>query len=204
MPVSCFCVMTTRSKVLKSTEISAAGCGLSQYTISGFMSKNNTPSATWWQWHLGTLTSKLHSKRLMRTMKAPVMLSLGGGSMGSHAFSGRAPIRKPWRNDMKRGDIKMIDRWDKPHSKGQQLGAKQTMAAVYMSFINRCTEAIDWVLWYTLNVFICAWRQSGERGWQSNKEESKGGKEEETQLRRKMKKECRNADKKGWKETKIE
>lgn len=46
-----------------------------------------------------TLTSKLQSKRLMRTMKASVLLSPGGGSMGTHAFSGRAPIRKPWGRD---------------------------------------------------------------------------------------------------------
>lgn len=46
--------------------------------------------------------SKLQSNRLMRTMKAPVKLSLGGGSMGSHAFSGRAPIRKPCGDDISR------------------------------------------------------------------------------------------------------
>lgn len=49
--------------------------------------------------------SKLQSKRLIRTMKAPVKLSLGGGSMGSHAFSGRAPIRKPCRDDIIRQDV---------------------------------------------------------------------------------------------------
>lgn len=49
--------------------------------------------------------SKLQSKRLMRTMKAPVKLSLGGGSIGSHAFSGRAPIRKPCGDDIVSHDI---------------------------------------------------------------------------------------------------
>lgn len=43
-----------------------------------------------------TLMSKLQSKRLISTMNALVRLSLrGGGSIGSQAFSGRAPIRKP-------------------------------------------------------------------------------------------------------------
>jgi len=43
-----------------------------------------------------TLMSKLQSKRLMSTMKALERLSLrGGGSIGTQAFSGRAPIRKP-------------------------------------------------------------------------------------------------------------
>ena len=53
-----------------------------------------------------TLMSKLQSKRLMRTMKAPVKLSLGGGSMGSHAFSGRAPIRKPYRDDTRHDTVR--------------------------------------------------------------------------------------------------
>lgn len=52
-----------------------------------------------------TLMSKLQSKRLIRTMKVPVKLSLGGGSIGSHAFSGRAPIRKPCREDIISYDI---------------------------------------------------------------------------------------------------
>lgn len=44
-----------------------------------------------------TLMSKLQSKRLISTMKALLRLSRrGGGSMGTQAFSGRAPIRKPY------------------------------------------------------------------------------------------------------------
>lgn len=56
----------------------------------------------------GTLMSKLQSKRLMRTMKAPVRLSLGGGSMGTQAFSGRAPIRKPCTDDITGDTVRRV------------------------------------------------------------------------------------------------